>query len=148
MLIIKTLIQLLGRGFMEKMSCNPTWMLDQEFQNNFWILEKLRSFPVTIITESNMILLTDKSFNKERNGDDVEYKEIENILSVLLKECCETIPVLFQPAAVLVKRWIEMETCHSARIVIIILINVLQQLSQQGLILISLLAQKVHLIMR
>jgi len=62
-------------------------------------------------------MLTDKSLDEERYGDDVEYEEVENILPVLLEKGRYSIPSFACPT-LRVLRWqlIDVEASHACDI--------------------------------
>ena len=58
-------------------------------------------------------LLTDEALDEEGDGDDVEDKEVEDVLSVLLEESDPAVPSLPPPVVAPLVEGIHSETGHS-----------------------------------
>jgi hypothetical protein len=60
-------------------------------------------------------VLTNESLNKQGYGDHIEYKQIEDILSVFFQECGDGIQFELKPGFVLIQDWFDVETGHPGK---------------------------------
>ncbi|KAJ8868063.1 hypothetical protein PR048_031872 [Dryococelus australis] len=68
--------------------------------SHWWEASRLTAQPPwPLRPSSGSVELTYESFDEEGDGDDVEYEEVEYVLSILLQECCDGVPLPGEPAA-------------------------------------------------